>query len=80
MPRDHSAFVVPIVAAACLCASAAVAQPDYGIEFVTVGSPGNAAFTLVDRENWPNSPSLGHGAVDYEYRIGLGLMRARRRS
>ncbi len=56
--------------------SVALAQPggggggDYGIEFVTVGNAGNRAFDRVDFDNWPNSPSVGRGRVDYDYRIG----------
>lgn len=76
--------IPPIFAAlalACVTA-AAVAQPsgipapagvqittEYGIEFVTVGDAGNAA--------WPGNPAipsadyaLGRGSVGYEYRIG----------
>lgn len=49
-------------------AARAVAQ-DYGIEFVTVGAPGNPAFNSPS-EDYPNSPSIGRGRVDYEYRIG----------
>src|SRR2546423_4156406 len=39
--------------------------PDYGIDFVTVGAPGNVAASPIDY------PDLGDpfGAVDHDYRI-----------
>ncbi len=43
--------------------------PNYGIDFVTIGSPGNAPFNPVN----PPSPIFDRGdrgAVGYEYRIG----------
>jgi hypothetical protein len=40
--------------------------PDYGIEFVTIGSPGNAGY---DGPN-PGFFGAGRGGVAYEYRIG----------
>ncbi len=52
-----------------LCASLARAQ-DYGIEFVTVGVPGNPAFTVTNFPEDGNSSSVGRGAVNYECRIG----------
>ncbi len=39
---------------------------DYGIDFVTIGSPGNAGYSGPD----PNGFATGRGAVGYEYRIG----------
>ena len=48
----------------CALAAVAAAQPDpSGIEFVTVGDPGNPAWTGGGFNN-------GRGAVDYEFRIG----------
>mgnify|MGYP001278515819 CR=1 FL=1 len=53
-----------LAAAVALTAGVAVAQPDpSGIEFVTVGAPGNAPWMGGGRNN-------GRGAVDYEFRIG----------
>ncbi|MCC6969690.1 MAG: SUMF1/EgtB/PvdO family nonheme iron enzyme [Phycisphaerales bacterium] len=49
-------------------ASRAMAQPDYGIEFVTVGAPGNEAFNIPSND-YPNSSVLGRGRVDYTFRI-----------
>jgi hypothetical protein len=54
-----------LVAVAAVPAGARQGPPDYGIDFVTITSPGNTAYTtghgaLVD----------GRGAVAYEYRIG----------
>jgi sulfatase modifying factor 1 len=56
-----------ILAAAVTCAPQALAQvgPD-GIDWVTVGAPGNRAY---DRED-PFNLVAGRGAVDYEYRLG----------
>ncbi len=48
-------------------AAAATAQPDpSGIDFVTIGSPGNRAYDGPD----PFDLVAGRGAVGYEYRIG----------
>jgi len=45
----------------------AAGQPDpSGIEFVTIGSPGNQAYTGFD----PLGHVTGRGAVDYEFRLG----------
>jgi formylglycine-generating enzyme required for sulfatase activity len=53
-----------IPAALCFAATAALAQPDAsGIDFVTVGSPGNAPWTGGGLNN-------NRGEVDYSYRIG----------
>ncbi len=46
----------------------ALAQ-DYGIEFVTVGAPGNEAFNKPNWEDYPNSPAIGRGRVDYTFRM-----------
>ena len=43
--------------------SRAVAQSDYGIEFVSVGAPGNEAFNKPNWEDYPNSPAIGRGRV-----------------
>lgn len=48
-------------------ASVSLAQPDpSGIEFVTVGSPGNPAYNGPD----PDGTVAGRGSVGYAYRIG----------
>jgi Sulfatase-modifying factor enzyme 1 len=57
--------LVPLVL--CLLASAAQAQVDpSGIDFVTVGSPNNAAYNRDDLQGL----ITGRGSVPYEYRIG----------
>jgi hypothetical protein len=38
-----------------------------GIDWVTVGAPGNASYAGISD---PLSPTFGRGAVDYEYRMG----------
>ncbi|MDX2132914.1 MAG: SUMF1/EgtB/PvdO family nonheme iron enzyme [Planctomycetota bacterium] len=54
---------------AALCAAPAAAQPDpSGIEFVTIGSPGNPAYNGPD----PFGHVTGRGSVGYEYRIAKG--------
>src|SRR4051812_37098685 len=40
---------------------------DFGIDFVTVGSPGNPAWP---GNGTPNDHVVGRGSVGYEYRIG----------
>jgi formylglycine-generating enzyme required for sulfatase activity len=53
-----------VILGTCFLAAAVRAQPDpSGIEFVTVGDPGNPAWTGGGSNN-------GRGAVDYEFRIG----------
>jgi formylglycine-generating enzyme required for sulfatase activity len=42
---------------------------DKGIEFVTIGSPGNAPWQGSTPPN-PNDRAIGRGSVNYEYRIG----------
>ena len=64
MLRPQSAFTVAILA----FAAPALAQTDpSGIDFVTVGNPGNAPWpgngTVGDR-------AVGRGGVDYSYQIG----------
>ncbi|MGD9690830.1 MAG: SUMF1/EgtB/PvdO family nonheme iron enzyme [Phycisphaerales bacterium] len=48
-------------------ASGAIITHDQGIEFVTIGDPGNAPFT---GNPPPGGSANGRGAVSYEYRIG----------
>jgi sulfatase modifying factor 1 len=62
--RGAAAASLAAFALAALFASPAQAQPDpSGIDFVTIGAPGNAA--------WQGGGiSNGKGAVAYEYRIG----------
>lgn len=66
----HHARFVPFVAAVLIAGFAFAQQPppDYGIDFVTVGDPGNPACALPD----PGGISYadGRGSVPYEYRIG----------
>lgn len=53
--------------AALSLAAPALAQPDpSGIDFVTIGAPGNAAYQSVN----PNDFVNGRGSVGYEYRLG----------
>lgn len=55
-----------LVFALCSC-RAALAQPGPdGIDWVTIGAPGNHGY---DRDD-PNGRTIGRGAVPYEYRIG----------
>ncbi len=53
------------VAAGLGVAGAASAQPSYGYDFMTIGSPGNAPYQSADL----NSRTHGRGSVAYEYRI-----------
>lgn len=59
----------------CGMASVAAARqgggppPNYGIDFVTIGSPGNAPFVPVNPPN-PFFDNGTRGSVGYEYRIG----------
>lgn len=53
-------FIVLAIAPA-----SATAQPDYGLDFVTVGDAGNAPFVPTDT-TWVDHPI---GGVDHEYRI-----------
>jgi formylglycine-generating enzyme required for sulfatase activity len=65
MARTHLALACLLSG---LTAAAAIAQPDpLGIQFVTVGSPGNPAYQSPD----PLDPSNGRGSVAQPYRIGL---------
>ncbi len=54
------------VVACALAAPDGFAQLDYGIDFVTIGAPGNAGYNGPDPNGW----STGRGSVGYEYRIG----------
>lgn len=58
-----------IAALAVVFLGSATFAQDYGIDFVTVGAAGNAAFTQ-QSPNFPNSEVIGRGAVNYHYRIG----------
>ncbi|MBL9001677.1 MAG: SUMF1/EgtB/PvdO family nonheme iron enzyme, partial [Phycisphaerae bacterium] len=52
---------------AAILSTNALAQPDpSGIDFVTIGAPGNPAYAGPD----PNNSVTGRGGVDYEYRLG----------
>ncbi len=61
------AAIKPIPLSPTAVASGAQITFDKGIEFVTIGSPGNAAWpgngTIGDR-------AIGRGSVGYEYKIG----------
>ena len=60
--------VVGVILGTCVLAAGAVAQPDAsGIEFVTIGAPGNAAW---QGDGTGGDRAIGRGGVDYEYRIG----------
>lgn len=57
------------VACVMILSGAALGQPDpSGIEFVTVGAPGNAPMT--DPRTPPDNRMFGRGSVGYEYKIG----------
>lgn len=57
------------VACVMILSGAALGQPDpSGIEFVTVGAPGNAPMT--DPRTPPDNRMFGRGSVSYEYKIG----------
>jgi len=55
-------LAVSTLAVGLICASPARAQ--YGFDFATIGSPGNAPY----QQPWPGGISVG--AVPYEYKIG----------
>jgi hypothetical protein len=60
-------LVIACLAAAVFFAAPALAQPDSsGIDFITVGAPGNVPYSGPDSNNLVT----GRGGVDYEYRIG----------
>lgn len=60
-------FVLAALAGGFGAAPPALAQPDpSGIDFVTIGAPGNAPY----QSPIPNDPVRGRGGVNYEYRIG----------
>lgn len=59
--------ILVFVGAAVAACVAAHAQPDpSGIEFVTIGAPGNAPYRSANPDDLAN----GRGGVAYEYRIG----------
>lgn len=74
MVRNHCGWglcsVLGLVAVFAAIPEVARGQQNYGIDFVTVGAVNNPAFTRSGFPDWPNSPSVGRGAVSYEYRIG----------
>ena len=55
-----------ICTAVACCPALCVAQPDYGLDFVTVGAPGNRP---TNASEVPNQPGLQAGAVDHAFRI-----------
>lgn len=63
-PRSARALAAVAILAS---SAAALAQPDYGFDLVTIGAVGNAPYVNPD-----NVAQLvnGRGRVDYEYRIG----------
>jgi len=66
--RPHRVTALAAIAAALLSTfTTAQAQPDSsGIDFVTIGAPGNAGWAGCGRpDQW-----IGRGGVSYEYRIG----------
>ena len=68
-PARFSAPPAAILGAASILAACpfALAQPDpSGIDFVTIGAPGNPAYSGPD----VNQTVTGRGSVPYEYRIG----------
>ncbi len=59
--------VIVAIGAGCLSAVAAAQPvPSYGIDFVTIGAPGNR-HTIPSEV--PEAPWVQRGAVDYEYRL-----------
>jgi len=60
--------VVTMILGLAATAGIALAQPDpSGIEFVTVGAPGNAAWT---GNGMDGDMAIGRGSVGYEFKIG----------
>ena len=58
-------FATTFTAAGAACSPAAAqVPPSYGLDFVTVGAPGNAAYA-----GGPTGQMAGRGSVGYEYRI-----------
>lgn len=59
----------PIILLLSLLGSGASAQvdPASGIDFVTIGNPGNAPWM---GNGTPDDQAIGHGTVDYSYKIG----------
>jgi formylglycine-generating enzyme required for sulfatase activity len=64
MPRLCAIFALLFVA---VCQSALAQGDPSGIDFVTIGSPGNAPW---QGNGTPGDYSVGRGEVDYSYRIG----------
>jgi formylglycine-generating enzyme required for sulfatase activity len=59
-------FVIPALALVVIAAPALAQTDPLGLQFVTVGAPGNPAYQAAN----PNLPMHGRGGVEYEYRIG----------
>jgi len=70
--RPYRVTALVATAAAILSTfTTAQAQPDSsGIDFVTIGSPGNAAWDGTGIRPGGNQRMIGRGSVGYEYRIG----------
>jgi len=66
--RDRAAFLLALTIFGT--GSVAKAQPDYGLDFVTIGDPGNRNTNNGEAPLLPFGPLGRHvGAVDYEYRL-----------
>ncbi len=68
-PRHAVAAIIGLLLNVGALATPAVGQidPNSGIDFVTVGAPGNPAWT---GDGTPGDGAIGRGSVSYEYRIG----------
>lgn len=62
-PRLPSAAIAIVLSAGFACAQPA---PDDGLEWRTIGAPGNRAALPAELPMWPE---LVTGSVDYEYRL-----------
>jgi len=65
----HIPLALAAVAIAVPLAPAQTAPPDYGHDFVTIGSPGNRPVTPEEAPRWRFGDFGAFGAVGYEYRI-----------
>jgi len=65
----HIPLALAAVAIAVPLAPAQTAPPDYGHDFVTIGSPGNRPVTPEEAPDWQFDRFGAFGAVDEEYRI-----------
>jgi len=72
-PRPRTPHFATALALAALTTPALAAPPDYGLDFVTVGDPGNRAATEAEAPKlfWNPDfvPYQNAGAVSYEFRI-----------